>query len=87
MLLDRLLKPFNHSLQKRLALHNARPPVAKQTQTAIQLPLYKAPPHPHTTYFHTKRFELPLFRRLYLLKALATSFAPQSISTSPLYTS
>jgi hypothetical protein len=41
-----------------------------------------------TRYFRRiNRPELPLFRRLYLLKADDTSFVPQSISTSPVYTS
>ncbi|EAT86253.1 hypothetical protein SNOG_06422 [Parastagonospora nodorum SN15] len=39
------------------------------------------------TYPLLQKFELPLFRRLYLRKAEATSVVPQSISTSPVYTS
>ena len=42
---------------------------------------------PLNNYLNINRFELPLFRRLYLRKAEATSFVPQSISTSPVYTS
>lgn len=38
-------------------------------------------------YLNINKFELPLFRRLYLRKAEATSVVPQSISTSPVYTS
>mgnify|MGYP003624107357 CR=1 FL=1 len=38
-------------------------------------------------YVRPNRFKLPLFRRFYFRKAAATSFVPQSISTSPVYTS